>query len=229
MISFFIPIRKGSKRIINKNFRPLPGFKNGLTEIKIKQLLNLKKIIKKKKIIKNIEFVVSTNCEKTIKFVQNFKWIKIHLRSDKEAGDDSLNELIKIVPKICSKKYILWTHVTSPFFNHYDYLKFILEFLKNKKKSAFSADLIKKFLYSTKRGWISHNAVKKKWPRTQDLEPIYIANSCAFIAHRNTYIKNNDRLCNNPLPVETRKKSNLDIDDYNDLLELKNKLKKIRI
>ena len=40
-ISIFIPIRKNSKRIKNKNIKPLPGLKFGLTELKIKQLNEL--------------------------------------------------------------------------------------------------------------------------------------------------------------------------------------------
>ena len=47
MISFFIPIRKGSKRVINKNTRPILHFKKGLTEIKVRQLLKLKHLLKK--------------------------------------------------------------------------------------------------------------------------------------------------------------------------------------
>ena len=43
MISIFLPIRKGSRRIINKNLKKLPYFKNGLTELKIKQLEKFKK------------------------------------------------------------------------------------------------------------------------------------------------------------------------------------------
>ena len=42
MISIFIPIRKGSKRIKNKNFKSLPKFRFGLTELKIRQLEKLK-------------------------------------------------------------------------------------------------------------------------------------------------------------------------------------------
>ena len=227
MITFFIPIRKGSKRVVNKNFKPLPGYKFGLTEIKIKQIIKFKKLIKKNKIKKEFEFVVSTNCKKTINFLKPYKWIRIHKRLNRDAGDDSLDKLIEFVPKICRGKYILWTHVTSPFFDHHDYLKFLNAFFKNKKhQSAFTADMIQKFLYSVKRGWISHNPEKKKWPRTQDLKPICVINSAAFIANINVYKNNNDRLCNSPLPVVSDPRSSLDVDDYNDFMNLKKKLKK---
>ena len=66
---------------------------------------------------------------------------------------------------------------------------------------------------------------EKKWPRTQDLEPLHIANSCAFIAHRDIYYKNNDRLCKDPLPIISQKNSSLDIDNYTDFLALTKVLK----
>ena len=64
MISFFIPIRKNSKRVKNKNTRPLPYFKYGLTEIKIMQLKKFRNLVKRKnpKLFNKIEIIVSTNC-----------------------------------------------------------------------------------------------------------------------------------------------------------------------
>ena len=44
MISIFIPIRKNSKRIKNKNIKKIGKFKYGLTEIKINHLEKLKNI-----------------------------------------------------------------------------------------------------------------------------------------------------------------------------------------
>lgn len=218
MISIFLPIRKGSKRIKNKNIRKFGKFNLGLTEIKIKQI---KKFIDfyKKKI--NFELIVATDCPKVLKYCKKFKWVKIFKRNQKISGDHSLQKIIKLVPNICSGDLILWTHVTSPLFNSYCYVNFLNLFLKkkNNKRSAFSADIIQKFLY--KKKWISHNYKKIKWPRTQDLEPIYAINSAAFISSRNIYLKNNDRLCKNPIPIVSKKNSGFDIDDIEDLDTLK--------
>jgi len=221
MISLFIPIRKGSKRIRDKNFRKLPGFKFGLTEIKIKQIEKFRNLVKKKKIKQSFEYVVSTNCTKTIDFLKKYEWIKIHERPKKLAMDDSLDDLIKIVPKVCSGDFILWTHVTSPLFDHREYLKFIMIFLKKKKfRSGFSADLIKKFVFSPTKKWISHNNSQKKWPRTQDLKPLYVANSAVFFAKKNVYVKNNNRVCNNPLPIISDTNKSFDIDDMDDFKKI---------
>ena len=155
--------------------------------------------------------------------------MKIHNRSKNLATDDSLDLLIKEVTKICIGKYILWTHVTSPFFNESDYLDFLIKFFKNKdkkNKSAFSADIINKFIFSKKIGWVSHDTKRKKWPRTQDLNNLYVANSAAFIAEREVYKKNKDRLCKNTFPILTRDISGFDLDNKKDFKYLRQIFKK---
>ena len=231
MISIFIPIRKGSKRIKNKNFKSLPKFRFGLTELKIRQLEKLKTSLKKE-ISQPFEFIVSTDSEKIIKYLEKYKWISVKKRSRSLATDDSLDKLIKYVPGVCKGKFILWTHVTSPLFQHSDYIEFIKTFLKyfkkNKIKSAFSANKIQKFLFRKRDNkWLSHNRAKKKWPKTQDLEDCYEVNSAAFIATREVYLKQKDRLCDNPLPIISRNNSGFDIDFMEDFNYLKEKLKKI--
>ena len=228
MISIFLPIRKGSKRIINKNLKKLPHFNYGLTELKIKQLEKFKFI--SSKLNQKFEFVVSTDSEKVLKILKKYSWIKLHRRHKNLSTDDSLQKLVNYVPKICKGDLILWTHVTSPFFDQKDYFdfikKFLLEYKKKKLKSAFSADKIQKFIYREDKKWISHNYNKKKWPRTQDLLNSFILNSAALIAKRSVYINNRDRLCKNPLPIISRSNSGFDIDDLKDFNYVKKNLKK---
>ena len=156
MISFFIPIRKGSKRIINKNLKKLPKYNHGLTELKIIQLKNLRKKLNYE-IKQNVEFVVSTNCKEVMKFLKKFSWVKIHKRSEILSSDNCLDKLIKIVPKICKGNYILWTHVTSPLFDEKEYSSFLKKFLENKKSTIVLFQLIQsKNLFSQiKNGYLT--------------------------------------------------------------------------
>jgi N-acylneuraminate cytidylyltransferase len=221
MISFFIPIRKNSKRIKNKNSIRVNKYKYGLTEIKIKQFKKLKKILEKKKII--AEFVVSTDCSVIKNYLKKFKWIKVNNRPKSLSGDDCIDKLISFVPKICKYKYILWTHVTSPLFDENNYITFIKTFFNhlNKYTSAFSADKISTFVINSKGLWISHNFRRKKWPRSQDIKPLYAVNNAAFINSRLNYLKFNDRISSKPLPIITPKRSSLDIDYPEDMRYLK--------
>ena len=232
MISFLLPIRKNSKRIINKNFKSLPQYKFGLTELKVEQLKRLKKKLEKE-ISQSVEFIVSTDSEKIIKFLDKYKWISVKKRSRSLATDNSLDKLINHVPEVCKGKFILWTHVTSPLFKATDYINFIKIFLyqhkKNKIKSAFSANKIQKFIFrKSDKQWLSHNIKKKKWPRTQDLADCYEVNSAAFLSTREVYLKNKDRLCDNPMPIISKNGSGLDIDFIEDFNAFKKKLKKIK-
>ena len=225
-ISFFLPIRKNSKRIKNKNIRPIQGYKFGLTELKIDQLKKFKNIANKYIKI-DAEYVISTDCNKILKFAKKYKWLKVFKRNKSLATDDSLDRLIKYVPEICQKKYILWTHVTSPLFNEKDYIQFLISFFRKQKnnsssKSAFSADEIQKFVIDSKGKWISHNFKRKKWPRTQDVKKLFVVNSAAFISERNTYIKENDRLCKKPFSIKSRIGSGFDIDTLEDFKIFKN-------
>ena len=227
-LTIFLPIRKGSKRIKHKNTKSLPGLKCGITELKIKQLDKLRiayrRIYKKK-----LDIIISTDCLKIHAFVKKFEWLKVFKRQKSLSTDDSLSKLIQYVPKVCKNKYILWTHVTSPKFNDKDYLDFINKFWKIRKKkpmskSAFSADIIQKFVLNHDDKWVSHNYKKKKWPRTQDLKPLYVINSAAFLSSRDVYIKEKDRLCKKPIPIISRRNSSFDIDTLEDFIEFKNEL-----
>ncbi len=229
IISFFLPIRQNSKRIKNKSFKRINQFKYGLTEIKINQFRKIKKIFKNNFKQYKLEFVISSDSSKIENYVKKFNWIKFHKRPKKLSTDNSLDRLIQNVPKICNGDIILWTHVTSPCFEHLDYINFLSQFLRNKKnKSAFTGKPIKSFIFNdSKKKWISHQKQKKRmWPRTQDLDKIYEVNSAAFIAYRSVYMRYKDRLDLKPLPIIINEKKLLDIDDKKDLILFKNILKK---
>ncbi len=69
--------------------------------------------------------------------------------------------------------------------------------------------------------WLSHNYKKKKWPRTQDLKKFYFVNNAAFISKRENYIISSDRLDSKPLPIISRKYSDIDIDNKEDFVFFK--------
>lgn len=233
LISFFIPIRKNSKRVINKNTKKIGKYNFGLTEIKLRQLKKFRALASKDKYLKKykFEYIVSSDDKKIENYCKKFAWVKFHCRSKNLASDDSLDKLIQIVPQICAGNYILWTHVTSPFFNEKSYKNFIKRFLKSSNfKSGFTANIIPTFLYNfNKKEWISHKKSKKKWPRTQDLDKIYSINSAGFIATKRVYEINKDRLDNNPLPVTTSVEESFDIDNIEEFNIFKKQLNKLTI
>ena len=63
-IAFFLPTRKGSERVKNKNTRPFAGSEGGLVENKIKQILATKYID---------EILFSSNDEKCIAVAEKYQ------------------------------------------------------------------------------------------------------------------------------------------------------------
>ena len=84
MISIFIPIRSGSKRVKNKNIKKIGKFSLGLTEIKIKQIFKLKKLLGNRR---KIELVIATNCLKTLKYCKNLNGLR-------RTKNESIQEII---------------------------------------------------------------------------------------------------------------------------------------
>jgi CMP-N-acetylneuraminic acid synthetase len=206
-LDIFLPCRASSKRIKNKNIKKFSNNKFGLLEIKIKDLLRVK-------YVRNI--ILSTDDIKIINYIEslNLKKIKIDKRNKKLCSDNAkTDDLIKYVPKITDAEYILWTHVTSPFFNYKDYNKAIELFFKNKANydSLMGVTKLQEFIYNETRP-INFDKKKEKWPRTQTLKKFFSVNSSIFINSKKNYLKFNDRIGAKPFYFESDKVKAFDID-----------------
>ncbi|MFC0181192.1 cytidylyltransferase domain-containing protein [Pseudarcicella hirudinis] len=129
-VAFFLPTRKGSMRVVNKNTRPFSQFEGGLIENKVRQLVHSEKVD---------EILLSTNDEECIDIVNNLDInkdkIKIIERPEELCLDTTnLKDLIAYVPTITDARHILWGHVTTPLANGNDYDEAIGKYLKSLKK-----------------------------------------------------------------------------------------------
>lgn len=208
MITAFLPCRKGSQRIANKNIKPFAEFNHGLIEIKLKQLLVVDEID---------SIILSTNDEAIIAFAAALdnKKIKIHKRKDILGGSEtSTDAVISHASELIEEGHILWTHVTSPFFSNRHYQQAIDLYLKALNEgydSLMSVSVIHGFLWN-KDHPINYDRSKEKWPRTQTIDPIYEINSAIFINSSENYKKLNDRIGLRPYLLETEKITGFDID-----------------
>lgn len=203
----FLPMRKGSQRIKNKNIKEFAGVKGGLTFIKISQLLKSQKIDK---------VIVSTNDEEVKNIALSFNDEKIIIDDRPEhlaSSETSTDELVKYVPSIIENGIVLWTHVTSPFVTEKLYDDMIAKYLQELDQfdSLMSVTKIQKFLWDKEKP-INYDKSKEKWPRTQTIEPIYEINSGAFIADIEVYKRLNDRVGKKPCLYELSDKEAFDID-----------------
>jgi len=211
-ITAFLPCRKGSKRIKNKNSREFSGILGGLTTIKLWQLINCPEIN---------TIVVSTNDPEVITNAR-----KIGERSPKEIqiikrpehlcrSDTSTDSLIQYVPEVIKNGIILWTHVTSPFINENVYSRAIHKYWQNVLKgpydSLMSVTKLQTFIWK-KEGPINYERKIEKWPHTQTLPEYFEVNSGLFMNSLDNYIKYKDRIGNKTFFFETTKLESIDID-----------------
>lgn len=207
-INVFLPCRKGSQRVPKKNIKEFAGFKNGLIEIKLKQLLECKKIDK---------IYLSTNDEEILTYAQslNQNRIVLHKRAEYLSSSEiSTDELVSHVLELIPEGDVLWTHVTSPFLNANAYDDIIKKYQEVKKQgfdSLMTTSLIHGFLWNKKEP-INYDRKKEKWPRTQTIEPLHEINSAVFLADTEIYRNLNDRIGNNPYLYQLDKIKGFDID-----------------
>ncbi|WP_022942090.1 cytidylyltransferase domain-containing protein [Psychromonas hadalis] len=208
MITAFLPCRKGSQRIPDKNVKLFAGIKGGLLSIKLKQLLACSKID---------SIVVSSNDERVLDFANQFADSRIivdnrpdHLGSSSTTTD----ELIKYVPSLISEGHVLWTHVTSPFINENDY-SHIIEVYSDKLKLDYDSLMtvlkLQGFIWDESNP-LSYNRSDLKWPMTQNIKPFYEVDSGVFLSSIDNYKKLDDRIGIKPFLLEQEKIKSVDID-----------------
>lgn len=203
----FLPCRKGSQRVPNKNTRPFAGIEGGLLRIKLETLLNAKLVD---------QIILSSNDEEVLRIGATFRNEKLQVLPRPEhlcTSQTSTDELIAYVAELIKEGTILWTHVTSPFLAAETYDTMLQTYHANRQSydSLMSVNIIRDFLWN-EHVPINYNRDIEKWPRTQTLQPLYEPNSGAFIADAAIYHSMKDRIGNKVYMFETSKLESLDID-----------------
>jgi CMP-N-acetylneuraminic acid synthetase len=216
-VSFFLPIRKGSQRVKNKNTRSFSGIEGGLVQVKLMQLLSSKNID---------QIILSTNDERSVEIAKKLDGegnkIKVVIRPEELCLDTTpLQELIKYVPTVIREGHILWGHSTTPFATAAVYDKLIKEYfdqLKNGYDSLISTTKLQNFILDQNAKIINYKHQEGKWPRTQDLPKLYEVNHAVFLASRDIYLDHLDRIGRNPYLYTQNKVESFDIDWEEDFL-----------
>ena len=207
-ITCFLPCRKGSERVKNKNNRSFSSYRNGLIEIKLKQLSEVEEID---------TIILSTNDEEIIKYAENsgINNLVIHRRGDElSSSQTSTDDIVTLASTLIKEGHILWTHVTSPFLNSEVYKKIILSYKESLGQgydSLMTTSLIQSFVWN-EEGPINYDRSVEKWPRTQTLPPLHEINSAAFLSSIDNYTNYKDRIGDKPKLYPLNKIEGMDID-----------------
>ena len=165
--------------------------------------------------------VISTNDLETIAVAKSFNnnRIKIVERPDNLCMSSTvIEDFINYIPSIIDTEHIFWVHATAPFAD-IDILNSALDCYEENviKNSTFDSLLsvtkIQQFLWSKENNiCINHDRSIVKWPRTQDLKPLYEINHAFYINSKENYYKYRDRIGELPFLYELDKIHSFDID-----------------
>jgi len=206
-----IPLRKGSKRIKNKNF----------TLIKNKPLIyyTYREAIK---VFDSENIFVSSNDPKAKKFSKKFKLQYIDrpkkICKDNSKTEDAIIHFLK--QKKISAENIVLLQATSPMRTAKDIINGINKYNNKKLDSIFSVFKEKNFLWkknNKKLYSISFDYKNRK--RVQNMENIYHENGAVFIFNKKKFTKYKNRIFGKFDFFEMNKSNSIDIDYKQDLEE----------
>jgi len=130
-----IPVRQGSQRVINKNFKPFHG--KSLLEHKIEMIKRLP--------VDNI--IVNTDSDTAIEYAKKNN-IDYHRREAYYASSECTNsEYHEYLAKVTNSKYILIAQVTAPLIRYETFLEAIDLFNTTNCDSLMSVKEVKEFLW----------------------------------------------------------------------------------
>ncbi|WP_102385317.1 cytidylyltransferase domain-containing protein [Vibrio cyclitrophicus] len=208
MLTVFLPCRKGSQRIPDKNVKDFSGIKGGLLSIKLKQLVALPMADK---------IIVSSNDDRVLEFASKIKDSRIVLdeRPDElGASNTTTDQLIRYVPNLVESGDVLWTHVTSPFIGTNDYRQ-VIDTYKEKLSEGYDSLMtvlkLQGFIWN-EDGPISYNREELNWPMTQNIKAFFEIDSGVFLSSINNYREFSDRIGKAPYLYEQDKGKSIDID-----------------
>lgn len=157
-----VPIRKGSVRVKNKNFRPFAGKNLLIHKINVLKKLNFLD-----------EIIINTDSQKAIQIAKKLG-VKYFKREDYYASSQCLNsDFWKNVADNTKSEYIMFTNCTSPLIKLKTYndvfLNFKKKILSGEHDSINTTTEIKEFLFKKTR---PINFRLNKTPNSQDLPDV---------------------------------------------------------
>jgi CMP-N-acetylneuraminic acid synthetase len=182
-VTAILPIKLGSERVPDKNYRSLGGRK--LYEYILSTLLECS-------LVKDI--IVSTNDSRIAAELMNVEEVTVLSRPSTLAKrDSSMNAVIDNVLGRVNGSYFVQVHATSPFLLPQTLEKGIHTFLSGDPlSSCFSATEIHARLWSEAGEALNHDPLNLV--PTQDLKPFLLENSAFYVFSREGFRQTSNRL-----------------------------------
>lgn len=202
-----VPMRHSSERVRGKNYRPLAG--KPLFHWVVETLVAVPEIH---------EVVIDTDSTTIIDDAStSFPSVQVLLRPDHlRAGEIPMNDVLLNTIEQVSADVVLQTHSTNPFLSATTVSMALQRFLakENGCDSAFGVTRLQARLWTADATAVNHDPAVLL--RTQDLDPIYLENSCFYIFTPETLRERGNRIGARPLLIETPAMEAIDIDEESD-------------
>lgn len=201
----FVPIKLNNERVPGKNLKPMDDGKVLLSFI-LETLVELK--------YQNIvdEIIVYCSSDKICDYLpKEAKWLKRSSTLDTQLTKS--NDIIRNFLNDYFADIYVMCHATSPFMKG-EHIRACIEAVKGGEyDSAFCANKIQNFMW-TKGAPL--NFSRENYPRTQDLEPIYIELPTPYVFTKEVFEKTGGRTGLKPFICPCSLVESIDIDNPDD-------------
>ena len=202
-----VPMRHSSERVPGKNYRMFGDAP--LFHHIVRTLLDCPSVD---------EILIDTDSPTiTEQCAEHFPSVTLIERPDHlRAGEIAMNRIIEHDLTFTDADTILQTHSTNPLLGA-DAIEEVLRVYRDEDcDSVFTVTRLQQRLWDTAAKPVNHDPTELL--RTQDLPPLFIENSCAFVFSRDLILSTGSRIGSNPQMVETDPTGSLDIDEEPDFV-----------
>lgn len=182
MLQVFIPCKDESTRLPKKNFLPF-GNSATLLEHKLRQVIRISREMRITVSGGNRAAEVVVDFEKLsgreINFVE---------QPENLTGDELVKHCAEVYRGFLPHTTILWTQVTNPLFDRYEEALARYDFVNGEINGLVAVTPVRSFVVDADFCPANYAG---NWPKTQDIEPMYVINSALFITSRGQMTQGN--------------------------------------
>lgn len=202
-VTAIVPMRHASERVPGKNYRDLGG--KPLYHHVVETLLKTPSVG---------EVIIDTDSEFIMKdAAEHLPEVRLverpaHLRD----GRTPMNDVLAHTLKYATHDDVMQTHSTNPFVRPKTFARAIQNYFEDREvDSVFGVTRIQGRLWTRDLTPVNHDPAVLA--RTQDLDPIYLENSCFYIFSKQSFTRSANRLGSSPRAVEVDALEAVDIDE----------------
>ena len=202
-VTALVPMRHSSERVPGKNYRPLGG--KPLYHHVVEALLATPSVA---------EVLIDTDSDFIHEDVAaHLPGVRTVMRPEHlRDGHTPMNEVLANTLTHCETPDVLQTHSTNPFVRPETFEDAIRQYFEDDAcDSVFGVTRIQGRLWTHDLRPVNHDPLVLA--RTQDLDPIYLENSCFYIFGKEAFAQRGNRLGTSPRAVEVDHMEAVDIDE----------------